>query len=80
MDVVDYNKQAWDHPVRHGNRWTLPVGSAEIAQARMGRWSVVLTPTRRVPYETASQATFTSIRNPWRLAPNTLCSILPAST
>lgn len=49
MDVRAYNRDAWDHNVRMGNRWTVPVTSAEIAAAREGQWSIVLTPHKPVP-------------------------------
>ena len=49
MDVEAYNQEAWDRQVREGNRWTVPVTPAEIAAARRGVWSVLLTPTRPVP-------------------------------
>ena len=51
MDPVGYNKKAWDHQVRSGNRWTVPVDEKEISLARTGVWSVVLTPARAVPME-----------------------------
>ena len=49
MDVRAYNRTAWDHQVRTGNRWTVPVGPEVIAAARRGDWEIVLTPTRPVP-------------------------------
>jgi SAM-dependent methyltransferase len=49
MDVRAENRDAWNHSVLQGNRWTIPVTSAEIAAAREGRWSVVLTPRKPVP-------------------------------
>lgn len=49
MDILAYNRDAWDGMVRSGNRWTVPVSSEEIARAREGEWSVVLTPQKRVP-------------------------------
>jgi len=49
MDVADYNRRAWDHQVRIGDRWTVPVSPDVIAAARTGDWSVVLTPERPVP-------------------------------
>jgi SAM-dependent methyltransferase len=49
MDVVAYNRQAWDREVARGNRWTVPVGPEVIAAARRGDWRVVLTPTKEVP-------------------------------
>lgn len=49
MDPREYNRRAWNAQVARGNRWTLPVTSAEVAAARAGEWKVVLTPTRAVP-------------------------------
>jgi SAM-dependent methyltransferase len=49
MDVRAHNRDAWNHGVLQGNRWTVPVTSAEIAAARDGRWSIVLTPRKPVP-------------------------------
>ncbi len=49
MDVLAYNREAWDRNVRRGNRWTVPVGPEKIAAARAGEWSVVLTPVKPVP-------------------------------
>lgn len=51
MDLVNYNKKAWDHQVRSGNQWTLPVGEKEISLARQGNWSMVLTPSKPVPMD-----------------------------
>lgn len=51
MDILDYNKRAWDRAVTEGNRWTIPVTSGQIAEARKGNWAVVLTPTRAVPLD-----------------------------
>ena len=49
MDVRAYNRDAWDHSVLQGNRWTVPVTSEEIAAARRGEWSIILTPNKPVP-------------------------------
>jgi SAM-dependent methyltransferase len=49
MDIVAYNRTAWDREVEKGNPWTVPVGAEAIAAARRGEWSVLLTPTRPVP-------------------------------
>jgi SAM-dependent methyltransferase len=51
MDVLAYNREAWNRQVEKGNRWTLPVSPEEIAAARAGEWSIVLTPTIPVPRE-----------------------------
>jgi SAM-dependent methyltransferase len=49
MDILAYNRAAWDRQVASGNRWTVPVGAEEVARARRGELRVVLTPTRVVP-------------------------------
>lgn len=49
LDVLAYNRGAWNHQVAIGNRWTVPVGAQVIADARRGVWQVVLTPTKPVP-------------------------------
>ena len=49
MDIREYNRIAWDRQVEAGNPWTIPVSAAEIAEARQGRWQIVLTPTKPVP-------------------------------
>jgi len=51
MDIRDYNRAAWDKQVEGGNIWTLPVSSDVIADARHGRWEVLLTETKPVPRE-----------------------------
>ena len=49
MDVRQFNRDAWDRDVENGDRWTIPVSSEEIAKARAGEWSLILTPTIPVP-------------------------------
>lgn len=49
LDVIAYNRAAWNRQVESGNEWTVPVGPEVIAAARGGRWSVLLTPTIPVP-------------------------------
>jgi SAM-dependent methyltransferase len=51
VDVVSYNRDAWDKEVDNKNEWTVPVGPDRIARARIGDWSVVLTTRRAVPSE-----------------------------
>ncbi len=48
-DVAAYNRTAWDALVRAGNQWTQPVTSEQVARARTGDWSMILTPSRPVP-------------------------------
>lgn len=49
IDVRSYNREQWDRQVAAGNPWTLPVSPELIAEARQGRWDVVLTPRKPVP-------------------------------
>jgi SAM-dependent methyltransferase len=49
MNVLDYNRAAWNRQVETGNVWTIPVGHEVIAKARQGDWSILLTPTIPVP-------------------------------
>jgi len=51
MDILSYNRKAWNQEVENGNPWTIPVSSETIAAARNGEWHLVLTPTRPVPQE-----------------------------
>jgi SAM-dependent methyltransferase len=51
MNVLDYNREAWNRQVESGNPWTIPVTSEQIAAARRGEWSVVLTENKPVPRE-----------------------------
>ena len=49
IDIVQFNKRAWNNEVRQGNPWTIPVSEETLLQARRGVWSIVLTPTKPVP-------------------------------
>ena len=49
IDIIAYNKAAWNKQVESGNKWTVPVSSRVIADAREGRWDVLLTPAKPVP-------------------------------
>ncbi len=51
MDILDYNREAWNKQVKKGNIWTIPAGPEEIKAAREGHWRIVLTPTRVVPQD-----------------------------
>ncbi|MBL8055432.1 MAG: methyltransferase domain-containing protein [Anaerolineales bacterium] len=51
IDVRAYNRAAWDRQVAQGNRWTVPVTPEQIAAARRGEWSVLLTENKPVPRE-----------------------------
>jgi SAM-dependent methyltransferase len=49
IDVLSYNREAWNRQVTQGNEWTKPVSPEEVAQARQGNWKIVLTPIKPVP-------------------------------
>ncbi|MDA1016822.1 MAG: methyltransferase domain-containing protein [Planctomycetota bacterium] len=49
MNVLEYNRAAWDANVANRNQWTVPVDAKTIQRARNGDWSIVLTPLRPVP-------------------------------
>lgn len=49
MDVREYNREAWNREVEGGNEWSVPVSAQVIADARRGRWEVLLTETKSVP-------------------------------
>ncbi len=49
MDVIQFNKHAWNQLVDTQNEWTIPVTSEQVEEARKGNWSVVLTPAKAVP-------------------------------
>ncbi len=51
VDVLSYNRDAWNRQVEQGNQWTVPVTPEEIAAARRGEWHIVLTPVKQVPRE-----------------------------
>ena len=50
-DTRSHNREAWNRQVERGNPWTIPVSSAEIAEARLGNWRIILTPSVPVPRE-----------------------------
>ncbi len=49
MNIVEYNRDAWNHQVDIKDKWTIPVTSSEIEQAKNGIFSLLLTPTKPVP-------------------------------
>ncbi|MHC4756486.1 MAG: class I SAM-dependent methyltransferase, partial [Planctomycetota bacterium] len=51
MDILNYNRDAWDSYVEKKNQWTLPATNAEIEQARKGKFSIFLTPSKPVPFD-----------------------------
>jgi len=51
VDVRQHNRVAWNREVERKNEWTVPVDSRAIAEARQGRWNILLTPVKPVPRE-----------------------------
>ncbi|MCE5324457.1 class I SAM-dependent methyltransferase [bacterium] len=49
VDVIGHNRYAWDRLVEQGDRWARPVSAEQVADARNGRWDIILTPTKPVP-------------------------------
>jgi SAM-dependent methyltransferase len=49
MNILNYNKLAWDRNVEAGNEWTIPVSAELIALARKGVFEIVLTANKPVP-------------------------------
>lgn len=49
MDIVGFNRAAWDREVEDENPFTRPVSPEAIAQARQGNWNLFLTETKPVP-------------------------------
>lgn len=49
MDARAHNRAAWDLLAKSGDKWTIPVSREQIAAARRGDWSVVLTNNKHVP-------------------------------
>lgn len=49
MDIIAFNKKAWNYLVEQKNQWTIPVSSEQVESAKKGHWSVVLTPEKPVP-------------------------------
>ena len=50
-NYVNENKRIWDTRADNGDKWSEPVSSEEISEAREGRWRIVLTPGKPVPRE-----------------------------
>ena len=49
VNVLQFNKEAWNKLVDAKDPWTLPVSPEEIASEREGKWKVILTPLKPVP-------------------------------
>ncbi len=51
MEYIKENERVWDARAESGDKWSVPVSPEETAEARTGRWKIVLTPEKPVPRE-----------------------------
>lgn len=51
MDPRSHNRAAWNKKVEKHDRWTVPVSREAVLRASNGEMSLLLTPTRPVPWE-----------------------------
>jgi SAM-dependent methyltransferase len=49
VNLIEHNRAAWNRESVQGSEWSTPVSAEVIAAARAGNWSVILTPTHKVP-------------------------------
>ena len=49
MDILKYNREAWNKAVDDGWEWTIPVEPEKVERARKGDLEVILTPRKAVP-------------------------------
>lgn len=49
MDILSFQRNAWDKQVDDGIIWTIPVTPEQVQAARQGDWQIILTPTIPVP-------------------------------
>ena len=49
MNIVEYNRNAWNLQSLDGCRWSTPVEDSVIERAKAGEWSLILTPNKPVP-------------------------------
>ena len=48
-EILSINRARWNALVENGNRWTIPVTTEQVNDARNGNWQIVLTPSKPVP-------------------------------
>jgi SAM-dependent methyltransferase len=51
INIIEYNRYAWDYQVNLENKFTVPVSAEVMAAARKGDFAVLLTETMPVPRE-----------------------------
>ena len=50
MDILSYNRDAWNREVESQNRWTQPVSHEVIEKAKLGEFGILLTENIPVPH------------------------------
>ena len=63
-DIREINRAGWNRRVAEGDMWTIPISPEEIARARQGDWSVVLTPIKPVPRDWFGDIAGKDLANP----------------
>ncbi len=49
VDILEFNRKAWNQQSRNNGQWSVPVSDETIAAAQSGDWDVILTPLKAVP-------------------------------
>lgn len=49
MKYIEDNGRIWDNRSEANDKWSVPITTEQIQQAKTGNWSIVLTPTQPVP-------------------------------
>lgn len=49
MEYIKENKKIWDQRSENNDIWSVPISEETIKQAKMGNWSILLTPAKPVP-------------------------------
>lgn len=55
MDILKHNSIAWDNEVKKENKWTIPITTSQVEEAKKGNYTLLLTPTKPVPKEWIGQ-------------------------
>ncbi|MDF1824511.1 MAG: class I SAM-dependent methyltransferase [Verrucomicrobiales bacterium] len=50
MNILEYNRNAWNLQSQEGCRWSTPYPDEVFERAKAGEWSVILTPNKDVPF------------------------------
>lgn len=49
MNFLEVNQKIWDQKVKDNYIWTRPVSSEAVEKAKLGDWTIIVTPTKPVP-------------------------------